>query len=63
MMTLSKLSKEQNKTIVMVTHTTQNLHLCDKIIFMEWEEGSVFVGMLKKQRNFIRQMILSISII
>lgn len=34
MMTLSALSKEQNKTIIMVTHTTQNLHLCDKVIFM-----------------------------
>ena len=34
MMTLSTLSKEQNKTIIMVTHTTQNLHLCDKVIFM-----------------------------
>lgn len=34
MMTLRSLSKEQNKTIIMVTHTTQNLHLCDKVIFM-----------------------------
>ena len=33
MMTLSALFKEQNKTIIMVTHTTQNLHLCDKVIF------------------------------
>ncbi len=34
MQTLSSLAKEQNKTIIMVTHTTQNLHLCDKVIFM-----------------------------
>ena len=34
MKTLNKLSKNKGKTIVMVTHTTQNLHLCDKILFM-----------------------------
>lgn len=34
MHTLSKLSKDQEKTIVMVTHTTNNLHLCDKVIIM-----------------------------
>ena len=34
MKTLSRLSKQNGKTIIMVTHTTQNLHLCDKIIFM-----------------------------
>ena len=40
METLSRLAKEQNKTIIMVTHTTQNLHLCDKIIFMGPGSGS-----------------------
>lgn len=34
MRTLNSLSKQKGKTIVMVTHTTQNLHLCDKILFM-----------------------------
>lgn len=34
METLNRLSKQKGKTIVMVTHTTQNLHLCDKILFM-----------------------------
>ena len=34
MISLKKLAREQNKTIIMVTHTTANLHLCDKIIFM-----------------------------
>ena len=34
MTTLNRLSKQKGKTIVMVTHTTQNLHLCDKILFM-----------------------------
>lgn len=34
MRSLSLLSKEKGKTIVMVTHTTQNIHLCDKVLFM-----------------------------
>lgn len=34
MKTLNRLAKNKGKTIVMVTHTTQNLHLCDKILFM-----------------------------
>lgn len=34
MHTLKTLSKEQEKTVIMVTHTTNNLHLCDKIIIM-----------------------------
>lgn len=34
MKTLNRLAKHKGKTIVMVTHTTQNLHLCDKILFM-----------------------------
>ncbi|MBQ3426400.1 MAG: FHA domain-containing protein [Clostridia bacterium] len=34
MKTLNRLSKQRGKTIIMVTHTTQNLHLCDKILFM-----------------------------
>lgn len=34
MATLSKLSKTKDKTIIMVTHTTQSLDMCDKIIFM-----------------------------
>lgn len=31
---LSRLSKTKDKTIIMVTHTTQSLNMCDKIIFM-----------------------------
>lgn len=34
MHTLAKLSKSEGKTIIMVTHTTQSIHLCDKVIFM-----------------------------
>ncbi len=34
MQTLRRMSRKQDRTIVMVTHTTQNLDLCDRIIFM-----------------------------
>lgn len=34
MHTLDSLSKSEGKTIIMVTHTTQSIHLCDKVIFM-----------------------------
>lgn len=34
MQTLRQMSRKQDRTIVMVTHTTQNLDLCDRIIFM-----------------------------
>ena len=34
MHTLASLSKSEGKTIIMVTHTTQSIHLCDKVIFM-----------------------------
>ena len=34
MNTLAELSKSEGKTIIMVTHTTQSIHLCDKVIFM-----------------------------
>lgn len=41
---LQKLSKEQNKTVIMVTHTTTNLHLCDKILFMNPKGCLCFCG-------------------
>lgn len=34
MKTLASLSKSEGKTIIMVTHTTQSIHICDKVIFM-----------------------------
>ncbi len=34
MHTLRQLASSQHKTVVMVTHTTLNLHMCDKIVFM-----------------------------
>ena len=34
MHTLRRLATEKRKTVIMVTHTTLNLQLCDKIVFM-----------------------------
>lgn len=52
MTTLSSLSKTQNKTIVMVTHTTQNLHLCDKVIFMGPGGRLCFAGNVEEAKAF-----------
>lgn len=52
MKTLSKLSKTQSKTIVMVTHTTANLHLCDKIIFMGPGGRLCFCGNVEEAKEF-----------
>lgn len=52
MQTLSKLSKSQGKTIIMVTHTTQNLHLCDKVIFMGPGGYLCFCGTTEQAKMF-----------
>lgn len=52
MRTLNKLAKEKGKTIIMVTHTTQNLHLCDKILFMGKGGRVCFYGSLNECMNF-----------
>ena len=52
MLTLSRLSKEQDKTIIMVTHTTQNLHLCDKVIFMGPGGRLCFCGNVDEAKRF-----------
>ncbi len=44
MHTLSRLSKEQEKTIIMVTHTTNNIHLCDKVIIMGYGGRLCYCG-------------------
>lgn len=44
MRTLSRLSKEQEKTIVMVTHTINNLDLCDKVIIMGYGGRLCYCG-------------------
>ncbi len=52
MQTLYKLSKSQGKTIIMVTHTTQNLHLCDKVIFMGPGGRLCFCGTTEQAKMF-----------
>ena len=54
MTTLNHLSKSQNKTIIMVTHTTANLHLCDKIIFMGPGGRLCFCGNVNEAKEFYR---------
>ncbi|MGM9937739.1 MAG: FHA domain-containing protein, partial [Candidatus Ornithomonoglobus sp.] len=44
MKSLRNLAKRNNKTVIMVTHTTQNLHLCDKIILMGTDGNICFYG-------------------
>lgn len=50
--TLSRLSKSQGKTIIMVTHTTQSLDLCDKVIFMGQGGRVCFCGTCDEARMF-----------
>lgn len=52
MITLNKLSKSQGKTIVMVTHTTQSLELCDKVIFMGRGGRLCFAGTTQEAKQF-----------
>ena len=52
MITLNKLSKSQGKTVVMVTHTTQSLELCDKVIFMGYGGRLCFAGTTEEAKMF-----------
>lgn len=52
MISLKKLARQQNKTIIMVTHTTANLHLCDKIIFMGPGGRLCFCGNVEEAKAF-----------
>ncbi|MDO4868830.1 MAG: ATP-binding cassette domain-containing protein [Bacillota bacterium] len=54
MESLRKLCKEQERTIVMVTHTTQSLHLCDKVIFMGQGGRVCFMGSVDEARKFFQ---------
>lgn len=52
MLSLKSLAREQNKTIIMVTHTTANLHLCDKVIFMGPGGRLCFCGNVEEAKQF-----------
>ncbi len=52
MLTLNKLAKSQGKTIIMVTHTTQSLDLCDKVIFMGQGGRMCFTGTCEEAKMF-----------
>lgn len=52
MITLRDMSRKQDRTIVIVTHTTQNLDLCDKIIFMGKGGRVCFVGSTEDAKLF-----------
>ena len=54
MRVLNRLSKTQGKTIVMVTHTTQSLELCDRIMFMGKGGRLSFFGTPKEALEFFR---------
>lgn len=55
MISLKKLTQEQDKTVIMVTHTTQNLHLCDKIIFMGPGGRLCFAGSVEQAKRFFHK--------
>lgn len=50
--TLSRLAKSQGKTIVMVTHTTQSLDMCDKVVFMGQGGRVCFCGSCEEAKMF-----------
>ncbi|MBQ9015852.1 MAG: FHA domain-containing protein [Firmicutes bacterium] len=52
MISMRKLCKEQSRTIIMVTHTTQSLHLCDKVVFMGPGGRVCFVGHVDEAKKF-----------
>ncbi len=52
MLTLNRLAKEYNKTIVMVTHNISNLEKCDQIIMMESGGRLAFMGPVAKAKTW-----------
>ncbi len=49
---LQKLSSEKSKTIVVITHTLQNIHLFDKVIFMAPGGKLCFYGSPDEAKKF-----------
>ncbi len=54
MLLLNQLSKTRDKTTIIVTHTTQNLHLCDKVIFMGPGGYLCFYGSVEQAKMFFQ---------
>lgn len=52
MKSLRNLAKNHSKTIIMVTHTTQSLDLCDKVIFMGAGGKICFCGSVDEAKMF-----------
>lgn len=51
---LNHLSKTRDKTTIIVTHTTQNLHLCDKVVFMGPGGYLCFYGTVEQAKMFFQ---------
>lgn len=51
---LNHLSKTKDKTTIIVTHTTQNLHLCDKVVFMGPGGYLCFYGTVEQAKMFFQ---------
>lgn len=54
MMNLKTLARTHGKTIIMVTHTTASLHLCDKIVFMGPGGRLCFCGSVEEAKAFFQ---------
>lgn len=54
MQMLNRLSKTRDKTTILVTHTTQNLHLCDKVVFVGPEGYLCFYGSVEQAKMFFQ---------
>lgn len=52
LMTTLKRMASEGKTIVLVTHSTLNLHICDKIVFMGQGGNLCFYGSVKEAVGF-----------
>ena len=52
MILLNKLAKSQGKTIIMVTHATQSLALCDKVLFMGRGGQLCFAGHVSQAKMY-----------
>ena len=63
MMLLNRLSKTRDKTTILVTHTTQNLHLCDKVIFMGPGGYLCFYGTVSQAKMFFQTVLSEYTIL